>query len=105
MDTPTEDPEYVSAGLDEAARYARFVRESLDDQFDTIRSMQPPTEVPAAPQVPPGSMWAGVPTISAEVARKTATVHAALAARVVKNAEALGIAVPPDIARKAEVPG
>jgi hypothetical protein len=101
VDIPENDAEYVSTGVDEAARYAQFVRESLDDQFDAIRSM-PPTPVPGPPPLPPGSMWAASAAISDEVVQTPATIHAALAAGVVKRAEALGFPVPPDIAKRAK---
>jgi hypothetical protein len=91
---------YARAGADDGERYARFARESIDDQLAVIRSI-PQTPEPAPPPVAPGSMWGAAPVTSADAVHWAATIDAGLAANVVKNAYSLGIPVPEDILERA----
>jgi hypothetical protein len=95
-----DEHEYISAGLDEAVRYASFARESIDEQIAVIRSAPPPTPQQGPPPVPAGSMWAAAAT-SAEALQRARTADVAMAARVAKTANSLGIPLPPDIAERA----
>ncbi len=92
--------EYARAGANAAERYARFARESIDEQVTMLRSIAPP-HVVSKPAIAAGSMWTGVSMVDAALHVLSVACDAAFASQVMKNAEELGVGVPPDIAERA----